>query len=366
MNYIKKLIIQTSFMILVGYALEASAEEVACPPPVDCESCGKTIANEPLPTYDNCGVNPIQNYLATSLNCLRGSWNGIYLGTGFGWGSISYDLKIPGLVILDGTTDSSLSGISSLTRRKHNHSSNYMIEYATIGYAHSSNGLFFAVEAGYYYNSATSPIYYHDPSVFVMNVPLTATTPPLDIFTTPSVVRLDIREQNHVALDMLPGLNFGSRWTLFGRIGVEYTGYTWLRRICYPQTLVQLLTVNSAIVAASVDVNNPAETANLLNNIHGNVNDRNTGNGIGARLGGGIAFAAGPHLSFTLNLLHVFGNKVTFKPNEAAINHNFPVIVNNGQVVTVSSLEGDRTTLLAENAIKPKRNEALLGILITF
>jgi opacity protein-like surface antigen len=74
--------------------------------------------------------------------------------------------------------------------------------------------------------------------------------------------------------------------------------------------------------------------------------------GTGYRLGGGIGYAAGPHISFHANYLHVFGTRMSFIPNRDLL----PVF----PVGTIAS------QLFSDNVIEPQRDEVTIGVRFRF
>ena len=173
-----------------------------------CGPCGEVITNLPMPSYDCNQVQPFQNFIATSLgyNNLC-PWNGLYFGTGFGYGRLSLNLTIPGVIFPPQV------------------SNNYITEFVSIGYAYSSSscGFFIGTELGYYYDANTNPIFYNDPNFFIEDIPVAVT--------------LDMNAHNHVALDLLPGFNFNPKFTAYARVGLEYTSFSWDRHVGFPINL---------------------------------------------------------------------------------------------------------------------------------
>ncbi|MBA2653734.1 MAG: hypothetical protein H0U71_01530 [Gammaproteobacteria bacterium] len=321
---------------LYVFSAEAIAE-AECSSGGGCAACGEFITNLPMPSADNCGVQPLQNYVATYENCLRSGWNGIYLGTGFGYGTTNYNLKIPGIIL----------------QKKSN---SYITEYVSLGYAHSSSRFFIAGELGYYYQSLTSPLFYDDPSVVVF----TTTGPPEVTNTiTPCHVRLDINSQNHFALDLMPGFVATSRITIFSRLGFEYTNYSWVRRFCFPEALI----ITDAGVP--IDIIGGDIFPEDLDSY--SIGDKKGDSVVDLRLGAGISFAAGPHLSFNVNYVHIFGSKASFTPNAELITDNVPVVLDEATGLPIpGTLTSGLSTLLAQNSIDPSRNEILFGATFSF
>lgn len=305
-----------------------------------CLPCGEIITNAPLPTPSDCNqVAPFQNFIATQECCpIRGAWNGFYIGTGFGGGVVDLNLKIPGI-----TVQTNNKNISSIT----NH---YFIEYATIGYSHVINRFFIAGEFGYYYHSTTKPIFYEDPSSLTL---ISAAGEPVDIFATVCGVRLDINAHNHVAFDLLPGFAFTPQFSIFGRVGLEYTSWNWKRRLCVPNILVDeipLFDIPFALIVADEEIG-----------------DTQTDNLIDLRLGAGISFAVTPHIAFNLNYVHIVGSKATFNPNLTTLQNGLAVIegIFIDDPINDTIIE-DFDTLAAQNRIDPNRNELLFGVTFTF
>lgn len=301
-----------------------------------CLPCGEVITNADLPTPSDCNrVAPLQNFIATYENCpIIGSWNGFYIGTGFGFGTVDYNLTIPGIAPF-------LSG-----KNVNSFNNNYMTEYASIGYSHQIRGFFLAFELAYYYQSTTRPFFYEDPSFTNLISDVTDT----DVTITPCTVRLDINAHNHVALDFLPGFIFSNRLAIYGRLGVEYSSYSWQRRLCFPDAGVISLPLIGD-VAVLVDDNE--------------FGDLQTDNAVDFRVGAGISFAVTRNVSFNLDYVHVSGSKLIFTPNIKALAANAPIdfdiIVHPDAVVTT-----DLTTLAADNRISPQRHEVLFGVKFTF
>jgi hypothetical protein len=369
----RKLINAIFIVFLVVSSGRALADELDCPPPISCGPCGREITHLPLPSYETTCAQPFQNYLATSLNCVRGGWSGFYIGTGFGYGAINYNLLIPGLTFIQPINNTLGANIASFEGSQKRHLNSYIVEYATLGYAHFQNRFFIAGELGYYYNSTTRPIFYEDPSTFTLVTPIAPLiiVPPILPLNTaittvvsPGTVRLDINSRNNIAFDLLPGLALVPGLTFFGRVGAEYTEFRWSRRICFPQTFVQTVGPNSITL---VNVNNPFIANTIFNNVLGGIINRRSAGIIGFRLGLGATYAVGPHLSFNANIIHITGGKATFRPRTAsfATQQNIVVVGPLGQP-TIGVLTTNAGTLLAANTIKVSRNEALLGLTVTF
>lgn len=317
--------------------LSAFAANDECPPPVSCAPCGEYITNMPLPTYEARGVQPLQNYIATYESCPIRGVTGFYFGTGFGYGTIDYDLKIPGLIIKD-------------------FSNSYITEYVTIGFTHSTSRFFIGGELGWYFNSVTKPIFYEDPSSFIFTITAGG---PGTITEIPCGVRININAQNHVAFDLLPGFIATPSLILFSRLGIEYTNYSWVRRTCLPQTLV--LTNGGEIRLVSAN-----EFFNSIGNFS-DIGDKETDGVVDFRLGLGASYAAGRHISFNINYIHIFGSRASFTPEAKLITPGSIIVLDGVTKLPVPGiLTSNANTLLAQNTIDPSRNEILFGMTVTF
>jgi opacity protein-like surface antigen len=327
--------------IMLGFSSIALAQMPAdCPMPPTCGPCGETIINGPLPSIDNCAVQPYQNFVATYESCFRGI-SGFYIGTGFGYGRINFKLQVPGILFTD----------------RNNFSRNYIVEDVTAGYLYSWQRAFIGGELGYYYNTNTGPIFYEDNSSIVF----TPVTAPLTIGVIPTTtvfpgqVRIDLNSNNHGALDLLPGFFLGPQFALFGRIGVEYASFSWMRRVCIPEVFYQLIAGGLAI-----DINAP-----FINGA-GDAQSRQTSSAIGLRLGVGMAYYATNHVGFSLNYVHVASSRVTFTPNINVINVTAPLAISGATGVIPGAVTFNTNTLTVGNTITPTRNEILVGIVFSF
>jgi opacity protein-like surface antigen len=161
--------------------------------------------------------------------------------------------------------------------------------------------------------------------------------------------RVDIRSQNRVALDLLPGFTFASRFTIFARLGVEFSSYSWVRRIDIPDATM------SDLVGVPIEFNVVGQE----------VTDKETDTIGGVRLGVGVSYVVSPNISLQLSWVHIATGTAEFVPNRDLILDAAPVIDNDLQPDDVD-IEASIDTLLAKNTIKPTRNEVLLGVVFTF
>lgn len=325
---IKALTLAMGLLLMSDYVLAGT----------DCQPCGEVITNLPMPCANPCDCNsvqPLQNYIATYQPCAIGCLSGFYVGTGVGFGAINYNLKIPGI---------------SLPKE---YNGSYVTEFASLGYAFNRSGFFLGVELAYYYDSTVRPFFYEDPSSFsLVRVGL---LPIFDssVTVSPCTARLDINANNHVAVDLMPGFVLGQRLTLFGRLGFEFTTYSWQRRICFPD--VSILATPLVGIPFELFVDDQE------------FGDKESSGVVDLRLGAGISFAACRHVNFNVNYVHIVGSKASFKPNMTALLANAPIVVdpltgNTFDATVVSNL----TTLAAEQTINPSRNEILVGVTFNF
>lgn len=295
-----------------------------------CVPCGQSYASDiPLPSYAPLAVQPMDNYLAAYHPAVICPHWGFYIGTGFGFGDIDYNLSIPGFTFNDSDT--------------------YMVERAVIGYIHPINQFVIGIELGYNYRSVTEPIRYDDPSVIVFQNFIGGALQP-QFTVTPCQVRLDIDAQSSLSLDLLPGVMVTPQLLFYARIGGEAGNFTWHRRLCVPATTL------TQIPALQFNVNFTADDIE--------VTDSQTDYIFSYRLGVGAAYAVGRHVSFNLNATHIAGGSATFTPNATAFVNAFPVFITTLPFTTANL--SNLTTLLAENRIEPTRNEVTFGVNFTF
>jgi opacity protein-like surface antigen len=312
--------------LLLGLALVADVYALGeCPEPPNCAPCGEVVTNIPMPSY-GCSVQPFQNYMATCEPCFSAGWIP-YLGTGFGVGSLHFRPNIPGIIL-------------DIDHHNRMFSNTYITEYVTAGLAYSRQRFFLAGELGYYYNSVLKPLFYNDPSSIQFIV---ADVSPI-ITITPSAVRLDINARNRAAFDLIPGFTVTPRLRLFTRLGVGYAHYSWLRRICFPQSTFLF----------------PSGLPESVTVVDRDLADKQSRDIADFRLGAGVSFAASRYFAFNINYIHIFSGKVTFTPNASIIRRNILVLPVTGLLIN------NVDTLLAQNTIHPNRNELLFGATISF
>ncbi|MBA2653733.1 MAG: hypothetical protein H0U71_01525 [Gammaproteobacteria bacterium] len=320
-----------SAVLLFGcvlFSLKCYADEAAaCSVPGTCAPCGYISANAAgIPSYDP-GINPLTNYVASAetIRC-RGYFAGPYLGAAYGLGNINYHLKVGGV---------SPFGMDNDAR-------SYLVTIFNGGYNFVFDYFFLGGEVGYNYRSRVNPISYLDPfdSLVTQGVGPVAES----VSSFPCKIRLDINSQHAVSADLLPGFVF-SRFVAYLRLGVEQTQYSWNRRVCFP-----LVTLDDV---------GPDLSTQVLGMDFAEFRKKT---GTGYRLGAGFGVAAGLHVSFHLNYIHTFGNKMTFTPDVSAIAANLPIAVISEVFASTASL----TQLAADNVIEPQRDEVNFGVKFRF
>lgn len=296
-----------------------------------CAPCG-LISNLPMPPYDPNGVQPFENYLARTECACVAARTGFYFGAGFGYGAVNYNLNIPGI----GTNNTSNS---------------YVTERVDIGFSLIRRCFFLGIELGYNYRSVTGPTFYEDPST-VTEIALLPPLPPVEVAavqSTPCTVRLNINSQNAGTFDLLPGFSLASRLSVYGRIGVEFASYTWRRRVCFPA--VAIATEGLAIGTIVADEEFGENQTDAI---------------VSGRLGLGASYAAGPHLRFNVDFIHMTGSTGKFTPNNTRFERLLAITPNVPIPIVPQPVIANTDTLTAENTIKPTRNEVFLGMTLTF
>lgn len=302
----------------------------ACPPPVSCAPCGSMMANvSNIPAYAN-GVNPLTNFTATAetVRC-RGYFSGFYLGAAYGLGNINYHLELAG---------SSPFEIDNDAR-------SYFVTVFNGGFNLVLDYFFLGVQVGYNYRSRNNPISYFDAVDFLQTNVLDG-VPPVVISqatSAPCKIRVDINSQHAGTADLLPGFVY-SRFVAYLRIGAEQTQYDYQRRVCFPLVELDNNTENLAIIRSEEFIDSRKKTAT------------------GYRLGAGFGVAAGPHISFHLNYIHTFGQKLNFHHDVSAIAALSPVVDAGGTNVVIGGL-GE---LAADTTVDPERDEVTFGVMFRF
>lgn len=353
MRIIKKELWSAAFLITgLLFFSEGYAEDEGCPAGPNCAPCGYVAAEASALPSDAIGVNPLINYAATadSIRC-RGYFSGFYVGAAYGGGGVNYHLQVGGatpapLVFvfpfpppIPPLTPTILvppappiSGIDSDNR-------SYLVTIFDAGFNLVIDHFLLGAEVGYNYRSRVDPITYYDQISQII-----ATSDGVTAASSPCKIRLDINSQHAVTGDLLPGIVY-QRFIAYLRLGVEEANFNWQRRVCFPAVSVNTLTAD--------DVTTVQE---------GEFIDTKSKNASGYRLGAGFGFAAGPHVSFHLNYIHTFYNKITFTPDITAIQANVPVLTTGAPTVVTSNL----TFLAANNVIEPQRDEVNFGVKFRF
>lgn len=315
---------------LFSYSTPVSADE-------PCLPCGQVITNSPGVGYDT-PVTPYMNYMATSSCCknLYNYFGGFYVGVGWGVGIVDWNIElqnpgVPGVNNLTGLDSDSRSYLVGIG----NAGFNLVVGYFSLG-----------IEVGYNYRSRTNPTSYFDTVDFQLLADLVL-DPPEDtriVATLPCKVRFDINAQHAATIDLLPGFVY-KRFTTYLRLGVEHTKFDFQRRVCFPA-----VTIDDDLFEADID---------NIDYVFSPPSQSKTG----YRVGLGFGIAATNHISFHLNFVHTFSEKVTYSPDVTDIIANFPVIVDPiGDAFIVN-----RVSQLGSNiTIEPQRNEVNFGVRWTF
>ncbi len=243
----------------------------------------------------------------------------------------NYEIENPGVPGVH-----NLTGLDSDTR-------SYMVGIANAGFNLVLNHFAIGLEAGYNYRSRTNPTSYFDTFDSQSVVRVGDVFNARAIRVTPCKVRFDNNSQHAGTLDLLPGFVY-SRFIAYLRLGVEHAQYKFERRVCVPTTT--LVTNFDALIDDEEYIfSPPAKTED------------------GYRIGFGFGVAACQNLSFHLNFIHTFSEKISFTPDVSPIIANAPVIVAPapGDIVITNLNQ------LASNIIiEPDRNEVNLSMRWTF
>lgn len=309
----------------------------------ECTPCGQVYTDvTQTPSTSYVAVNPTENYLASIGPTKRTTYyDGFFLGAGFGVGDVNYHYKVGGI------NPFNLVGGDRT----------FLTTRFTGGYAFTYCYFYLALELSYIYRSRNNPTHYDDDTSFgVTNAFLTAISIASNT-VIPCDVWIDLYSEHAGAADILPGFVY-KRFLAFLRIGVEQTKYYWQRHICIP---------NASLLNGPVGPFGPfgrfESSAGIVNDL--SFVDSSSKSASGIRLGAGLAWAAGCHVSFNLNYIHTFGSKISFTPTTgpevaAAI---APDISGFGDS-TVTTVNVSQLT--ASNTIQPQRDEVLFGVTFTF
>lgn len=297
-----------------------------------CLPCGAVITNAPNVSYEP-PVVPITNLIATSSCCrnLNNYFGGFYVGVGWGLGIADWGLELvnPGVAHAE-----QLTGLDSDTR-------SYLVGIANAGFNLVLGYFSLGIEAGYNYRSRTDPTSHFD-MIDQFNVQFDDVD--LDLLRVrPCQIRYDINSQHAATLDILPGFVY-SRFTTYLRLGVEKAQYKLQRRVCFPFVFADVEQFPfEAVVDDQEFIFSPSSKSET-----------------GYRIGLGFGVAACCNLSFHLNYIHTFGQKLSFTPDIAPILANAPVIVPPETVISTVAQLG------ANIIIEPERDEVNLTMRWTF
>ncbi len=304
MKIIKKEMLVAIFLLLnlfIARSYAQPASGTGC-----CGPCGEVIMNAANLPSDASSVNPYINYVATAnaANRCCGYFSGFYLGAGYGLGLIDDRLKIAGFAEPPPEPD--------LGRRRHRRHRRNSHVYSTtifdVGFNLVLNYFLLGVEVGYDYRSRTSPVNRGN-----FEIPDSST-------------RFDIASRHALTADLLPGFVY-DRFTGYLRLGFEQTSFSFHRRLNFPLGPDFTITDNDPLL---------------------NVSRKPTTNGYRAGVGFGVA--AGRHVSFHLNYIHTFYNKMTFTPD---------LLVSRGPIVKFVEFSNAIT-------IEPQRDEVNFTVRFRF
>jgi opacity protein-like surface antigen len=325
--------------------LETCEGGVSCAP---CAPCGHELADfTPTPGFEpTCAsVNPLINYVATAERTFcRGYFGGFYLGAAYGAGIVNYRLRIEGVPF-------PFTPFPFILRNYHTRRG-YLVTIFNGGFNLVYNYFFLGGELGYNYRSRTHLIDRGDGIDFLASTAIFNGVGIVSAQSFPGRVQLDINSQHAVTADILPGFVV-DRFVAYLRLGIEQSRYTWSRRFCIPFITVNTLAPTpftpNLITITNVDF---AESISQPEN--------------GYRLGVGFGYAVGRHISFHLNYIHTFSNRLNFVPTVLPALSNVP-LPSAAQPVLVTAL----TTvfipqLAAENSIRPQRDEVNFGVKFRF
>jgi opacity protein-like surface antigen len=326
MRIIKREILLAAFFLssLTATTTSFGSPVEACPAG-GCAPCGYEVANPAaIPSANAAGVNPMINYVATveDTRC-RCYFGGFYLWAAYGIGAVDYDLKL-------GNTAPMLDSKSR----------SYLVTIADAGFNFVINYFILGAEIGYDYRSRANPMsYYNQVDVLVAS----ASNAGVDIAAAqvfPCKIRIDLNSQHAGTADIMPGFVY-DRFVAYLRLGVEQTKYTWNRRFCIPLVSIDTVTAPNLITITDADfIQSQKKSAN------------------GYRLGVGFGYAVSVHVSFHLNYVHTFGNKIDFTPTVLPTVDDIPDLNVSAPVVISSSV----VQLAILNSIQPQRNEVTLGV----
>lgn len=297
----------------------------------DCGTCGEVMADvSQVPAEAYTAVSPPVNYMAAVDPVRRTNFfEGFFAGLGWGLGEYENHLRVGGI----NPFNLNSTGRSYLTARVNG------------GYAFVYCHFYLALELSYSYRTRPHSVSYEDEIDFaITTVPVGEQAVTVAAF--PCDINLDIYSHHSVAADILPGFVF-CRFLAFLRLGVEQTDFTWERSVCFP--------------AVSLAENPTPPPTFFLNANDVHFFDSQTKTTSGFRVGAGIAIAAGQHVSFSLNYIHVFHNKIGFTPREFVVPTPVAAILFGEPATTTVDVSG----LTAQNTIQPQRDEVFFGVTFT-
>ncbi len=331
MSRIKTRVSSAIFLFcLASKALASSCE--SCEPGASCLPCGYELGGANTLAPGDPSINPMINYVATvESNLCRGYFSGFYVGAAYGAGITNFDYRIAGRApfMLDKDKRSYLVGIFDA-------GFNLVFDYFLLG-----------VEGSYNYRSRSNPISFNTEATFSLSSAAFAGVPFVVARSYPCRLQVDIESQHAVAADLLPGFAY-DRFTAYLRLGVEETKYKWHRTITFPK-----VAVNTAVVPSIIGVINQdfIESQSKSEN--------------GYRAGLGFGYAVGPHVSFHLNFIHIFTQKISVTPRVLPTTLIAPDLTVSPPLAATPS-QVAITELAAANTFEPQRNEVNVGVRFRF
>lgn len=331
---IRKGLSLTLALFTSGYLTTTQAQSAACPANDTCLPCGQIITNAPSVAYEP-QVTPVTNFMATSTCCknLNNYFGGFYLGVGWGVGVVDWDIEVanPGVPGVN-----AINELDSDTR-------SYLLGVANVGFNWVLNYFSLGFEVGYNYRSRTNPFSYTSTAIVAVGE-LNDILDARFVEITPCKVKFDINSQHAATVDILPGFVY-KQFTAYLRLGYEQSQYQLRRTVCFPSLDLEVDGFDATIIDEEF-VFSPSSR-----------------NDDAYRIGLGFGLAATQHLSFHLNYVHTFSEKITYTPSVVSVPNNLPIIVPPPDPADVFI---NLIPLSSDIIIEPQRNEVYFGVRWTF
>jgi opacity protein-like surface antigen len=330
---------------LFVFSLTVQAQAAPCCPP-PCPPCGYSTGNFANLPSDACGVNPLINYMATAECCYnRGYFGGFNFGAAYGVGAVHHQLAA-----------AERRPFAGDSRRR---SRSYLVGIFDVGYNLVYNYFFLGAEAGYDIRSRSDPVNLldFDDSLRTFVVLDDSLIRRPEVISAPCRIRLDINSRHAVTGDLLPGFVI-CRFVMYLRLGIEKSHFVFDERVCFPQVVVnespfvKVAPGTGAIVPPHTVFVRPQDFFTSFKN-----------STTGFRLGAGIGFAVTQNVSFHLNYIHTFSQRLTFNIDLAPIQNIAPVVFDKtGSVPPVVVSEALLSFLASGITINPQRDEVNFGV----